>query len=104
MSFSFDSLATLDENAVRDLSERGSKYYREHLQAILEPEQNGKAIAFNPYTGVYFVADSTTLASRAMRAQHPGGGFVVMTIGPEPNHALAARFLAGKRTLSDKSR
>ena len=89
---------------MHELSERGREYYREHLQAILEPEQNGKGIAINPDTGVYVIGDNMTLASRAMRAQHPGGGFVVMTIGPEPNYALAARFLAGKRALSDKSR
>ena len=78
----------------RPLSEvtaRALAFYRENLQAKLEPEQVGRGLAIHPESGDYLVADTPTHAGHAMRVRHPEGGTVTLRIGLLPEYALLAR-------------
>ena len=78
----------------RPLSEvtvRALAFYRENLQAKLEPEQVGRGLAIHPESGDYLVADTPTHAGHAMRVRHPEGGTVTLRIGLLPDYALLTR-------------
>jgi len=87
-------MMNLDGEYPRPLSEvtlRALAFYRETLQAQLEPEQVGRGLAIHPDSGDYLVADTPTHAGHAMRVRHPEGGTVTLRIGLLPDHALLAR-------------
>lgn len=81
-----------------ELAERALAFYKDTLQARLEPEHDGKGLAIHPDSGDYAIAPTPTHASRALWQRHPEGGIVTMRIGPTPDFALAARILAGRMT------
>ena len=91
-----DISAANQPRPLSELSRRALTFYRENLQSVLEPEQEGKGIAIHPDTGDYVVAETPTHASRAMRLRHPAGSYVTMRIGPSPDYALISRLLAGR--------
>lgn len=87
-------MLNLDGEYPRPLSEvtsRALTFYRETLQAELEPEQVGRGLAIHPDSGDYLVADTPTHAGYAMRVRHPEGGTVTLRIGLLPDPALLAR-------------
>ena len=77
-----------------DLTRRGLALYESRLQARLELKYNNRFIAIEPDTEEYEIADSTGNAMRALRKRQVAGPLLLMKIGPEPEHGLAARFLA----------
>jgi hypothetical protein len=64
-------------------------FYRNHLQAQLEPARNGDNVAIHPDSGTYEIARGSGHAYRALRAKQPMGLIVVHKIGPDSG--LAAR-------------
>jgi hypothetical protein len=87
-------MLNLDGEYPRPLSEvtrRALAFYRETLQAELEPEQVGRGLAIHPDSGDYLVADTPAHAGHAMRVRYPEGGTVTLRIGLLPDHALLAR-------------
>jgi hypothetical protein len=50
------SVGRTPENSERleRLTERGERFYAEHLRDFLEPEQIGRFVAIEPETGCYF--------------------------------------------------
>lgn len=94
-----ESATTTDnsEEHLSPLTRLALAIYRERLQAVLEPEQNGRGVAIHPESGDYAVAPTPTQAGHILRKRHPEGKFVTMSIGPEPDYALAARLLAGQQ-------
>ncbi len=67
-----------------DVARRGLAIYEEKLRAILEPEQNGKAVAINVETGEYVVADDLPDARRLLREKYPPRTISMSRIiGPE---------------------
>lgn len=85
-----------DENNRAELGERALAFYKNTLQAKLEPEHDGRGIAIHPDSGEYLIAATPTHASREMWKRHPEGRFISMRIGPTPDYALAGRILAGR--------
>jgi hypothetical protein len=83
-----------------ELAQRARALYESRLKAILEPEQNGRAVAIHVDSGDYVVADTHTAAGKVMDNLHPDGFFVTMTIGPvtAADFAVAQRILAGQRS------
>lgn len=78
-----------------DLAERGLRIY-DTLKADLEPEQNGRVVAVHVDTSAYATGRNSHEAVQYLRKTHPEGRLVILTIGPEPDYALAARLLAGE--------
>jgi hypothetical protein len=74
-----------------DMTQRALTFYRERLQAELEPGQTGRGLAIHPDSGDYLVADTPTHAGHAMRLRHPEGGTVTLQIGLKIDYALLAR-------------
>ncbi len=98
MSTPAPELLELDE-----LTRRGLAVYETRLRALLEPDSNGQFVAIHPATADYAVASSSGDALRAMHRKRPGAQFLVLKIGPEPEHGLASRLLAGV-PAGDKAR
>lgn len=63
-----------------DMTQRALAFYREKLQAELEPAQTGRGLAIHPDSGDYLVADTPTHAGHAMRLRHSEGGTVTLRI------------------------
>jgi len=82
--------------AMDRLTERGLAIYEEKLKPQLEPERNGQVVAIHVDTEDYALGRNSYEAMRGIRARHPDGRLVILTIGQEPDYALAARFLAGE--------
>jgi len=70
---------------------RALTFYRETLQAELEPSQIGRGLAIHPDSGDYVIADTPTHAGHAMRARHPEGGTVTLRIGLPVGDAALSR-------------
>lgn len=87
------------EELFAEVARRGAAIYEEKLKAVLEPEQNGRAVAIHIDTGEYAVADNWALARKTMRERQPDGMVYSRTIGPptSADHALAHRMLAGQK-------
>jgi len=83
-------------NKPSKLAQKARAFYESRLKAILEPEQNGRAVAIHVDSGDYVVADTHTAAGKAMDDLHPDGLFVTMTIGPPTaaDMSVAQRVLA----------
>jgi len=63
------------------IAEIGSRYYREKLAPVLEPQHNGKYLLLDVDTGDYEMgADEVELHNR-MVARHPGKIFYVTRVG-----------------------
>ena len=85
-----------NEDVLDALSERGMALYREKIQPVVEPEQNGKHIAIHLDTGDYAVAANGPDAWRAMRARQPEGLIMTTIIGPDQMDQLAYRMLGSR--------
>ena len=59
----------------------GKKFYREHLRAVLEPQENGKFVAIEPWQEKYFVHEKAAYALEQGQSQVPDGYFYLMKIG-----------------------
>ena len=80
-----------------DLAERGQKFYREKLQAILEPAEIGKFVAIEPYLERYFVATRDIEALLAARAALPDKFFFLIRIGYKAAHKIpSVKVLRGR--------
>ncbi|MBC8141906.1 MAG: hypothetical protein H7Y38_10750 [Armatimonadetes bacterium] len=75
----------------------GKAIYNERLKSLLEPAQNGKAVAINVENGDYIVADSLKEARTALHPRYPGIVSMSRTIGVETDLGLLARVLAGTK-------
>jgi hypothetical protein len=73
------------------ITQQAIAFYRERLQASLEPSQNGKGIAIHVSSGDYSIDANPTLAGHAMRKLHPEGGIATFRIGFPPEPDLAGR-------------
>jgi hypothetical protein len=88
------SLMTTDP--IEQLAERGQTIYDQKLKATLEPDQNGRVVAIHVDTEEYGLGRNSHEAVRAVRVLHPEGRLVILTIGSQPDYALAARLMAGE--------
>lgn len=82
------------------LAEQGRAIYEERLKPLLEPDQNGRAVAIHVDTGDYAVAESHSAAAHELLTRHePDGRIVTLTIGPptDADLRLAARITAGRK-------
>ncbi len=92
--------AKMEESHLSPLAERARALYAEKLKDLLEPGQNGKAVAIHVDSEDYAVADTHSEAARALLSRHkPDGRIVTLTIGPptDADLRLAQRILAGQK-------
>lgn len=82
--------------AVDQLADRGLAIYNDKLRATLEPQQNGRVVAIHVDSEECALGRNSHEAVRAIRGTHPEGRLVIITVGPEPDYALAARLMAGE--------
>ncbi len=82
-----------------ELAERGLRIY-DALKGQLEPEQNGRVVAIHVDTGSYATGRNSHEAVQSLRKTYPDGRLAILTIGPEPDYALAARYIAGEMRAS----
>ena len=88
---------TATDTIFTDTVARGKAIYNERLKPLLEPTQNGKAVAINVENGDYAVADSLKEARALLHARYPGIVSMSRTIGVETDLGLLARVLAGNK-------
>ena len=83
-----------------ELAQKALIIYDTRLKTLLEPGNNGKAVAVHVDSGDYIVADTHNAAGKAMDARHPEGLFVTLTIGPptKGDFAVSQRVLAGQKS------
>ncbi len=79
------------------LAEAGERFYRERLQALLEPEQTGQFVAIEPETGRYFVAHSGLEALQTARRALPESLFYLKRIGYDYVNKIGGRSLRWQR-------
>lgn len=84
-----------------ELAERAERFYREKLQALLEPSQSGKFVAIEPGSGSYFVNESDVEALLTGRAVLPDKLFYLMRIGYDVAHQIGGT-AHGKRKKARK--
>ena len=86
-------------DSLSDAARLGLTYYDEHLKTVLEPSQNGRAIALHVDTKEYVVADTLAQARREMHERYPNpeGRILSRTIGPGMNEPLVRRILSGHK-------
>jgi hypothetical protein len=92
-------MSTMQTDELSDVARRGLALYDEKLKSVLEPEQNGRAIALHVDTGEYIIADTLAESRRQMHKRYPNPDRKILsrTIGPETNEALLHRILAGRK-------
>ncbi len=78
------------------LFHQGLAIYDEILKPILEPDFNGQYVAIHVASGEYAAAKSSGDAIRMIRKRQIEGPLVTMQIGPEPEWALAGRWLGSQ--------
>ena len=86
------------EEAFADVARRGQDIYEQQLISILEPEQNGRAVAIHVDSGEYVVSDSLPLARQEIYKRRPDGLIFSRTIGVETNEAVLGRLRAGSKS------
>ena len=64
-----------------ELSEAGNRFYKEKLQAILEPDHIGEFVAIEPNSGRYFLGDTGAKALIAARETMPDSLFFLARVG-----------------------
>jgi hypothetical protein len=92
------SVAQINEEH-SEIDRRGLEIYDSRLKSLLEPEQNGKAVAIHVDTEDYIVHENWALATRLMRERHPDGAIFTLFIGPpmESEIMLANRLNVGRK-------
>jgi hypothetical protein len=93
MSTPTEQMSTRD--ALDEVTRRGLTIYESVLKPILEPAHEGESVAIHVDTQDYAVARLRGDAVRALRSAHPDGALVILKIGSEPEHSLAARLGVG---------
>lgn len=88
---------TVEIDPFEGVTTRGTAIYNAELKGVLEPAQNGKAVAINVENGDYAVADSPKEARALLHAKYPGIVSMSRTIGDENDYGLIARILAGSK-------
>lgn len=88
-----------EKDTLSEAAQKGLTLYQEKLKTLLEPEQNGRAVALHVDTGEYVIADTLSEARREMRRRYPNpaGRILSRTIGPEISDALLQRLLSGNK-------
>ena len=76
------------------LTEKALALYKHRYQATLEREHNGEVVAIHVGSEDFAVGRSAHQAVQQLRTRQPKGRLVILTIGTEPDYALAARLLA----------
>lgn len=90
------TIPNISESAFEELGQRGLAIYDKKLKSLLEPQDNNRFVAIHVDTADYATARFPGAAVRILLDRHaPDGHIVVRRIGPEPEHDLAARILAG---------
>ena len=91
--------STAQHPHIPTLSEQARAIYEQKLQAKLESNHLGEAVATHVDTGDYAVAQTHSQAARKLLAKHkPDGRIVTFTIGPptDADLRLAHRLLVGQ--------
>ncbi|WP_309688119.1 hypothetical protein [Armatimonas sp.] len=77
------------------LTERALALYESRYRATLEQEHSGEVVAIHVDSEDFAVGRSSHQAVQQLRVRQPKGRLVILTIGSEPDYALAARLLVG---------
>lgn len=85
------------EERFAEVARRGMEIYERKLRALLEPEQNGRAVAIHPDSGEYVVADTLPEARRLLRERHPDGMTTSRTIGAAADEDTLRRLFPGRK-------
>lgn len=82
-----------------EIDRRGLELYDSRLKSLLEPEQNGKAVAIHLDSEDYIVHENWARATRLLRERHPNGSIFTLFIGPpaESEIMLTNRLYAGQK-------
>ena len=77
------------------LTEQALALYEAKYRVLLEPVHNGEVVAIHVDSEDYALGRTSHQAVQLLRVRQPKGRLVILTIGAEPDYALAARLLAG---------
>ena len=83
----------MSEDETARLCALGRAIYETKLEAILEPEHNGKIVAIHLESEDYAVAGNSPYARRDLRVRRPTGLIVVTNVGPAEMDGLTLRMM-----------
>lgn len=94
----------VSEEMNSEIADKGQAIYNDRLRAILEPDHNNEYDVIHVDTGDYAVSRRISEATRVMTKRHGiDGRLLSIRIGPEPEYALAARYLQAARSKDPAS-
>lgn len=80
----------------KHLVERGEAIYRDRIQSLVEPRENGKYLTIDIDSGTYEIDQDEVVATKRAQQRHPNGTFVALRVGYPATYNLGGRFVPNR--------